>query len=160
MKTLILNGSPREQGNTVVLIEKIIQDLQGKYRIVNAFRCNISPISIFEICQYISRYIFIIYLNTFAGINSLLVLLLPCYPYTYPISSRWIYVLTFLHSVLWIKVQGRLLLSCCLIGLMEKFSLSLYLYRHGSSIKPLTSGFFYILRKQVPAGSILFSSTR
>ena len=43
MKTLILNGSPREQGNTVVLIEKIIQDLQGKYRIVNAFRCNISP---------------------------------------------------------------------------------------------------------------------
>lgn len=43
MKTLILNGSPREQGNTVALIEKIIQDLQGEYRIVNAYRCNISP---------------------------------------------------------------------------------------------------------------------
>lgn len=29
MKTLILNGSPREQGNTVALIEKIIQALQA-----------------------------------------------------------------------------------------------------------------------------------
>lgn len=38
MKTLILNGSPREQGNTVALIEKIIQNLQGEHRIVNAYR--------------------------------------------------------------------------------------------------------------------------
>ena len=39
--------------------------------------CNFPPISIFEICQYISRYIFVIYFNTFAGINSLLVNQLP-----------------------------------------------------------------------------------
>lgn len=43
MKTLILNGSPREQGDTIALIEKIIQGLQGEYHIINAYRCNISP---------------------------------------------------------------------------------------------------------------------
>ena len=43
MKTLILNGSPREQGDTIALIEKIIQGLQGEYHIVNAYRCNILP---------------------------------------------------------------------------------------------------------------------
>ena len=43
MKTLILNDSPREQGDTIALIEKLTQGLQGEYRIVNAYRCNISP---------------------------------------------------------------------------------------------------------------------
>ena len=52
------------------------------------------------------------------------------YPYTYPISSRWVYALTFLHSVLWIKARGRLVLECCLIGLMEESSLSPCLFRH------------------------------
>ncbi len=43
MKTLILNGSPRENGDTIALINKLIQSLQGECRIVNAYRCNISP---------------------------------------------------------------------------------------------------------------------
>ena len=51
------------------------------------------------------------------------------YPYTYPISSRWVYALTFLHSALWIKARGRLVLECCLIGLMEESSLSPCHYR-------------------------------
>lgn len=43
MKTLILNGSPRKKGDTVSLINKIIEDLKGDYMIVDAYSCNISP---------------------------------------------------------------------------------------------------------------------
>ena len=43
MKTLILNGSPRENGDTVSLIRKITDKIDGEYKIVNAYRCNISP---------------------------------------------------------------------------------------------------------------------
>lgn len=51
------------------------------------------------------------------------------YPYTYPTSSRWVFALTFLPSALWIKARGRLVLSCCLFGLMEDPSLSPCHYR-------------------------------
>ena len=51
------------------------------------------------------------------------------YPYTYPTSSRWVLALTFLHSALWIKARGRLVLFCCLFGLMEESSLSPCHYR-------------------------------
>ena len=51
------------------------------------------------------------------------------YPFAYPISSLWVFALTFLHSALWIKAQGRLVLLCCLVGLMEDSSFSLCLYR-------------------------------
>ena len=43
MKTLILNGSPRIKGDTFSLIEKITEKIVGEYRIINAYRCNISP---------------------------------------------------------------------------------------------------------------------
>lgn len=43
MKTLILNGSPRKQGDTVSLINKVIEDLAGEYKIVNAYDCGIHP---------------------------------------------------------------------------------------------------------------------
>ncbi|MCR5417225.1 MAG: flavodoxin family protein [Pseudobutyrivibrio sp.] len=43
MKTLILNGSPRVHGDTVSLIERLTQSLEGEYRIVDAYRCNIAP---------------------------------------------------------------------------------------------------------------------
>ena len=43
MKTLILNGSPRENGDTVSLIKKVTEKIAGEYRIINAYRCNISP---------------------------------------------------------------------------------------------------------------------
>lgn len=43
MKTLILNGSPRKNGDTVSLINTITQKLNGEYRIVNAYYDNISP---------------------------------------------------------------------------------------------------------------------
>ena len=43
MKTLIFNGSPRKNGNTMALIEMITRNLQGEYRIVNTYNCNISP---------------------------------------------------------------------------------------------------------------------
>ena len=51
------------------------------------------------------------------------------YPFAYPISSHWVYALTFLHSALWIKARGRLVLKCCLVGLMESSSLSPCHYR-------------------------------
>lgn len=43
MKTLILNGSPRKNGDTVSLIGKFTEKLVGEYRIVNAYSCNVSP---------------------------------------------------------------------------------------------------------------------
>ncbi|MCM1190724.1 MAG: flavodoxin family protein [bacterium] len=43
MKTLIWNGSPRRNGDTVSLIEKVTEGMEGEYKIVNAYRCNISP---------------------------------------------------------------------------------------------------------------------
>ena len=43
MKTLILNGSPRENGDTASLIREVIRKLPGDYKIVNAYRCSISP---------------------------------------------------------------------------------------------------------------------
>ena len=43
MKTLILNGSPRANGDTASLVEKLVNALEGDSHIVNAYRCNISP---------------------------------------------------------------------------------------------------------------------
>lgn len=43
MKTLILNGSPRINGDTDSLMNKITEKIVGEYRIVYAYGCNISP---------------------------------------------------------------------------------------------------------------------
>jgi len=43
MKTLIFNGSPRRNGDTVSLINKVTDGLAGEYKIVTAYTCNISP---------------------------------------------------------------------------------------------------------------------
>lgn len=43
MKTLILNGSPRPKGDTASLIEVVTNQIQGEYKIVNAYRSDISP---------------------------------------------------------------------------------------------------------------------
>ena len=43
MKTLILNGSPRKNGDTESLIKKITSCINGDYKIVNAYTCDISP---------------------------------------------------------------------------------------------------------------------
>lgn len=43
MKTLILNGSPRVNGDTESLVRIMTNNLKGEYKIVNAYRCDISP---------------------------------------------------------------------------------------------------------------------
>lgn len=43
MKTLILNGSPRKNGDTAGLINELTKKIAGEYKIVEAYRCNISP---------------------------------------------------------------------------------------------------------------------
>lgn len=43
MKTLILNGSPRKNGDTKSLLEILIKKLDGEYRIVDAYYCGIKP---------------------------------------------------------------------------------------------------------------------
>ncbi len=43
MKTLILNGSPRTNGDTVNLINKFVSKLYGEHKIVDAYRCDVSP---------------------------------------------------------------------------------------------------------------------
>ncbi len=42
MKTLILNGSPRPAGDTVSLIKHLTGLLDGEYKVVDAYRSNIS----------------------------------------------------------------------------------------------------------------------
>jgi len=41
MKTLIFNGSPRKKGNTIFLINHLVKHLEGEYKIVNVYDCNI-----------------------------------------------------------------------------------------------------------------------
>lgn len=43
MKTFILNGSPRKNGNTAALINLLTENLSGEYGIINAYDSNISP---------------------------------------------------------------------------------------------------------------------
>lgn len=43
MRTLIFNGSPRINGDTKSLINELIKNLDGEYKIVEAYHCNISP---------------------------------------------------------------------------------------------------------------------
>lgn len=43
MKTLIFNGSPRKNGDTMGLINEFIKELDGEYKIVNAYYCDIKP---------------------------------------------------------------------------------------------------------------------
>lgn len=43
MKTLILNGSPRKNGDTVNLINKLTAQLNGEYKIIDAYYSDISP---------------------------------------------------------------------------------------------------------------------
>mgnify|MGYP002509830204 CR=1 FL=1 len=43
MKTLIINGSPRIGGDTESLIDIIRKNLVGECRVLNTYRCNISP---------------------------------------------------------------------------------------------------------------------
>lgn len=43
MKTLIFNGSPRKNGDTMGLINEFIKELDGEYKIVNAYYSDIKP---------------------------------------------------------------------------------------------------------------------
>ena len=43
MKTLILNGSPRKNGNTTSLIDIIKEKICGEYMVIDTYRCVISP---------------------------------------------------------------------------------------------------------------------
>ena len=43
MKTLIFNGSPRIHGDSSSLIQLVTEKIDGEYRVVNAYRCHISP---------------------------------------------------------------------------------------------------------------------
>ena len=43
MKTLILNGSPRKDGDTAYLINKLFSRLYGEYKIVDCYTADIAP---------------------------------------------------------------------------------------------------------------------
>lgn len=43
MKTLILNGSPRKNGDTAQLLELAKAQLQGTYHVVSAYTADIHP---------------------------------------------------------------------------------------------------------------------
>ena len=41
-KTLIFNGSPRKNGNTAQIINKLTKSLKGEYKVIDTYYCNIS----------------------------------------------------------------------------------------------------------------------
>lgn len=43
MKTLIFNGSPRKNGDTVSLLNEFTKNLNGDYKVIDAYYCNIKP---------------------------------------------------------------------------------------------------------------------
>lgn len=43
MKTLIINGSPRKNGDTMTLVNEMIKYLEGEVKIVNVYYDNIKP---------------------------------------------------------------------------------------------------------------------
>ncbi len=43
LKTLIFNGSPRKNGDTVALLDALTNVLEGEYRIVRCYNADISP---------------------------------------------------------------------------------------------------------------------
>ncbi len=43
MKTLILNGSPRANGDTASLIHIVTEGLRGEHKVLDTYRCDISP---------------------------------------------------------------------------------------------------------------------
>lgn len=43
MKTLIFSGSPRKNGDTMALVNEFINHLEGEYKIIGAYECNIKP---------------------------------------------------------------------------------------------------------------------
>lgn len=43
MKTPILNGSPRKNGDTMSLINEFLKKLSGDYLLINTYDCDISP---------------------------------------------------------------------------------------------------------------------
>lgn len=51
MKTLILNGSPRQNGNTQALLKLFTEQLTGEYKIINAYYADISPCTDCRYCQ-------------------------------------------------------------------------------------------------------------
>ena len=50
MKTLIINGSPRKNGDTVSLINRLVENLKGEYKMVNAYYADISPCMDYRFC--------------------------------------------------------------------------------------------------------------
>lgn len=51
MNTLILNGSPHKNGSTSSLLKRFTEQLQGEYKIINAYYDNISPCTDCRYCQ-------------------------------------------------------------------------------------------------------------
>lgn len=43
MKTLIINGSPRKNGDTVSLLKEFVNHLDGEYKIIDTYYCGIGP---------------------------------------------------------------------------------------------------------------------
>ena len=43
LKTLIINGSPRINGDTASLLDVVKENIEGEYKVVDAYRCSISP---------------------------------------------------------------------------------------------------------------------
>ena len=51
MKTLILNGSPRKNGDTAFLIETLCSQLTGEVRVIDCYSANISPCTDCRSCR-------------------------------------------------------------------------------------------------------------
>jgi len=51
MKTLVFNGSPRQNGDTAALVAEFIKNLEGEYKIVNPYECDVKACIDCRFCQ-------------------------------------------------------------------------------------------------------------
>ena len=42
IKTLVFNGSPRSNGDTVSLIDRVLRELKGEYKAVNSYESSVN----------------------------------------------------------------------------------------------------------------------
>jgi multimeric flavodoxin WrbA len=55
MKTLIINGSPRLEGETMSMINYVTQRLDGEYKLVNTYYADISPCNDCRACTELAE---------------------------------------------------------------------------------------------------------
>lgn len=53
IKTLIINGSPRINGDTASLLDVVKENIEGEYRVVDVYRCAMHGIKCGDLVSWL-----------------------------------------------------------------------------------------------------------